>query len=458
MGPLNEVQSGNREPETETDWPAATEAETESWQPETETEDAQHETGNWEPESDDTEPQPPPRMLDQPPMNSRSRQVKELVNSYMDQISQEKAELEKLKSKKDKVYREKYLALESKVEADIASITERMLEKEGRILELKERVLDLPDKVGEVEAVHEALEKLESDGKDVLEKTKSDVEEFIQSTARSREEIQMQIKEGKGRLDEEKNKVDALRELCQEVDSSAASIDETLENTGEEIKALDDKMRVLLTELEDATEMKVEISEMVDKLSGSVADKEERLSRLSSHLESIDKVEQWGREYVSDYERKIDDISEYVQTSEDELATLRRSAESAYVQKYLRELDGITTTYESSIDDIIAQEKDIDSKIADSKKRLSSLVKDSKEMMQKMRAGATDFTARRRAVSEKSERILALVEEKGLERGKLFEDVEEEPRAPRPKTRNRKPKTKNKRGRPKKSKKSGKKR
>jgi methyl-accepting chemotaxis protein len=389
-----------------------------------------------EPELVEAEPAEEPMLPPRIHGKSKSKQVRQLVNTYMNQINSEKVELEKLKAEKERIYRENYLALESKLEADIASITERMLEKQGRVLELKERVLELPEKVGEVEAVHDSIKKLEYDGREVLRNTKNDVEGFIEEMSRSRESIGAQIEESRTMLSSEQEKIEGLNNLSDSVDSKVENVGATLQNTKEQIGELNDKMRELLTELEEATEMKVEISDMVGRVATSVEEKEAELTQLEEQLENIDKLEQWVREYVTDYEHKIERISEFVQSSEEDLSSLRDSAESAHVQKYLRELDSMTNAYEQAVNDVSSQEREVDAQIGQTKTRLSSLVKDSKEMISKLRTGGADYELSQAAISEKSGRILAMVEEKEAERGKLSEDFDAarrgKPRASRP--------------------------
>jgi len=386
--------------------------------------------------------------------SERNRQVKDLVNSYMNQINAEKAELERLKAEKERIYRENYLSLESKVEADIAKVTESILEKEGRILEAKERVLELPSKVGEVEAVHESVKLLESEGREVLAKTREEVEQFISELDLSKEKISERISEGKQLLELEKEKVAQLDSLSGSVESTVKSISSQVDSARSDIDELNRRMSELLSELEEATEMKVELTDMVEAVRSSIDEKESQLDELEEKMEKIDKVEKWAREYVVDYEQKIDAISRFVEEGEEDLATLRKGAQSAYIKKYLHELDGITQDYESMMEETAGRESELDRKITDSKQRLSGLVKESKEMMRKLRTGsAPDYEAARLAVTQKTGRVLALIDEKEAERGKLSEDIDE---ARGSSTRVTAPKASRKRGRPRKKPSKGK--
>jgi methyl-accepting chemotaxis protein len=374
-------------------------------------------------------PEPPkPPMITKPKRidsGEKSSQVKELLNAYINQINEEKAELEKLKTEKDRVYRENYLALESKVEADIASITEKILEKEGRILEMKERVAQLPSKVNEVGAIHESVKKLEEDGREVLSKTKESVDEFIAKMQDTRDQLGSQIKETREVVEAEKLKVNELSELSNSVEEQAANLDSSIELTKSQMDKLNEQLKTLLDELEEATEMKVEVSDMVDRVRGSIEEKESELNDLESQIDEIEQVEKWAREYVVDYQRKIDEIGDYIAQSEDEISALSEQAESEYINKYLNELDNMSSAYDSLINDATDEEQEIDEKIRASKNRLASLVKDSKNMVKKLRSDhSVDFASTHTALAKRSGRMLQMIEEKESERAKLSEDIE----------------------------------
>ena len=360
-------------------------------------------------------------------MTGDSAKAKELVNAYLNEINRERANLEKLKAEKDRIYRERYLALESKVEADIASITERILEKEGRVLALKERVLELPDKVEEVEKVQRMITKLETDGHEVLRKARVDVDQFMETVAASREELEARMEGARSKIDAEKGRIAELKRLSGDVGSRVADLRKSADDTQEQIGELNSAMKELLSDLEDATEMKAEIAGMVETVKGSMESKEAELDTVEGQMADIAKVEKWVREYVKDYESKIDDITSYVRAGEDELSTLQESAEAAYIKKYLRELDGMTANYDSELNRATGEERDVESKIADSKRRLSELVRDSKEMITKLRtdtAGIPDFEAVRQEAQNKLGTVTQVLAEKEAEREMLGEDIQ----------------------------------
>ncbi len=354
-----------------------------------------------------------------------SKPIKDMVNSYINQINKEKAELERLKAEKDRIYRERYLSLESKVEADIASITERILEKEGRVISLKERVLTLPDKVDEIGKVHDSIKKLESDGRAVIKAAKQDVDSFVQEVARTQNEVTSRMIESKELLAAEQEKVESLITLQDDADRKILFIKETMGATQNSIEELNGSMNTLLTQLEEATEMKLGVTDMIEKVKSSIDSSESELINLEKQIEQISQVEVWAREYMEDYEQKVDQISKYVESSEDELAKLRKSAEAAYLKKYIHELEEMTSHYDVQMTEATEQEMEIEKRIEDTRERLSSLVKDSKEMISQLRsdnASTPDFDSLKAQASQRTDRILKMIQNKESERSRLVGD------------------------------------
>ena len=364
-------------------------------------------------------------QVPQPMTNSSTKDLKEIVNAYLEEINKEKADIEQLKRKKERIYREKILALESKIEADIVSITERILDKEGRMLELKERVLELPDKIEAVDQLHRSMERLQRESRASLEAMKSKTEDYLANLDDSEEEIRGKIEEHREVIRNESKKIEELEKLGTSVDSKLTRTSQNLDSVKSQVDELNTAMQTMLNDLEEATEMKVKIAEMAGQVREAVDAREQELTSLEAQLGQIRQVEQWTKEYLVDYEKKIGDIEQYVLQSNDELSNLREVAEAEYIKKYLGELESMTQTYEHNINEAVQAEKDVDESISSSKKRLNDLVQESQQMIKKLRsdvAGISVFEDSVEHAKAKMQKIHALVEEKEQESEKLRED------------------------------------
>lgn len=354
------------------------------------------------------------------------RGIKELMNSYLDDISKQKTEIEKLKQEKERLYRNRFMALENKIEGDMVAITEKVLEKEGRILELKERILELPDKVDEVEKLHKTMEKIEKEGRAVIKTAKDKVGLFLEQIKKSEESVNQKIAEGKRIIEQEQAKVRQLEGIGTGIGARMDNIRATLDGTRSTMDELNESMREMLNQLEDATETKVEVSELTNRIRISVDKKEQELDALENELSEIKKVEQWIMEYVSDYENKIGEIEQYVKNSGEELDKIRETSEGEYIKRYLKELESLTNMYETELEYATAEEKGIDERMIEAKRRLNELVSESRIMIKRLNKEAgslRDFRPAVKSTKDKTEKIKKMIEEKEKERDKLGEDI-----------------------------------
>ncbi len=361
-----------------------------------------------------------------PKETAEKKRIKEVVNGYLDEINRQKTEIEKLKQEKEKIYRNRYMTLENKIEGDIVAITERVLEKEGRILELKERVLELPDKVDEVEKLHKTMERIEKEGRSIIKATKGKVSDFLDHLRKSEETINEGIREGNETVESEKIKVTQLEQISISINERVDGIKLTIDQTQNAIDQLTESMKDMLNQLEEATETKVEIAEITNRVRVSVDKKEQELEALENELSEIKKLEQWIMEYLNDYENKVGEIEQYVKNSDEELDKIREAAEGEYIRKYLRELEGLTSMYETELDYAVAEEKGVEERIGEAKVRLNELILDSKTMIKKLHkesASLEEFEPVVRKVRDKADKTKKTVEEKEKERDRLSEDI-----------------------------------
>jgi methyl-accepting chemotaxis protein len=382
-------------------------------------------------DEEDVEAEPEPIVQPEPARREPIRKpvtsvdTRELVNAYMDEINREKAKIESLKKDKDRLYRDKFAVVEGKLEADVVTLTEVILDKQSRIAELKERVLELPDKVDELEKLQEQLNRLQEEGRGALDRTGQKVDSFLRSMEDSKGEISGKVESLNTIIGKESDKVRELERIKTSVDARLSKLQSATEAVKLQIDELNSAMAELRDDVAQTADMRAEVEVLSVSLRETVAKHGGDLDSLESELAGIDRIEHWVKEYIEDYEKKIEGVEQYVGRSQDELAELKESAETLYMNKYLGELSDITDEYQSELGDAVTKEQDIEEKIAASKSRISDLIKDSQEMIRKLRsepAPARDFGSMTALVKARTEKIKATIDEKEKERLKLVED------------------------------------
>jgi chromosome segregation ATPase len=377
-----------------------------------------------EAESDDIqESEERPRVMEKIPASN----VRELVSSYMKEINKEKASIESLRKDRESLYRDKFASMDGKLQSDIVVLTEKVLEKQEKIAQLKERVLELPDKVDQLSKLQDQMESLKKESRDALSRTRAKADQFVVGVQESKEVVEKKIEEVETEIEKQSDKVGELEKLNTSLDSRSAKLKTALDSAKTQVEEITSAMDSLMGDLEKVQEMKGEIDSMTDSVREIVATHGQELESLETELEGIAKVENWVQDYIRDYEDKIESIEQYVGKSEDELADLKEAAESLYMKKFLGELEDVTDSYDTELHDAIEKEQNIEEKIAASKARITDLVKESQQMIRKLKQGTSDtdekdFGILVARVKARTERAKRTVQDKETERMKIREE------------------------------------
>ncbi|MFN7991267.1 MAG: hypothetical protein U0R44_03880 [Candidatus Micrarchaeia archaeon] len=354
--------------------------------------------------------------------------VRQLMSSYLEEIGKEKANIESLKKDRETLYREKFATMEGKMQADIVVLTEKILEKQTKVADLKERVLELPDKVDELSKLQKQMDSLRKESREALQRTKGKADEFVANVDKSKSEIQGKIADVDATIDAQNERLRELEKLSGTLDARSQKLKGALDEAKAQVDDITLAMNGLISDLQKVEEAKASIGQMTEGIKQTVSGHGAELDSLEEELADISRVEHWVQEYVRDYEQKIDDIEQYVSKGDDELADLKEAAEELYLKKYLGELEDITDAYDTELHDAATRERDIDQKITESRTRIAELVKESQEMIKKLKGEVTDspekdygiLVARAKAKNQRAKNILS---EKEQERAKLAEEA-----------------------------------
>ncbi|MFZ5501480.1 MAG: hypothetical protein ACOY58_06180, partial [Candidatus Micrarchaeota archaeon] len=350
--------------------------------------------------------------------------VREFMSGYLDEINKEKNTIERLKKEKEELYRDRVAAMEGRMQADVVVLTEKVVEAQSRLADLKEHVLELPDKVDELDRLQKQMEALRAEGRDALERTRENADDFLSRLQDSKSEVEEKLSQAGLDLDSYSGKMKELERLNSSLDSRSVKLKSALDSAKSQAEELNGAIAALTSELEAMEKAKAEISQTVETARASVAERGSELESLQQEIEGIERMEHWVQEYVRDYEQKIGEVENYVSKSDDEMAELKEAAESLYLKKYLGELESMTEAYQAELEDAVSQEASIEQKIAESRDRITELVKESQEMIRKVRedspdAGEKEFGILVAKAKAKTAMTRRLVEEKQNERRNL---------------------------------------
>lgn len=355
-----------------------------------------------------------------------SRAVKDLVDAYISEMKKEKEKLSELKKQQYALYREKMIPLEEKMETDVVSITERIMELQNRIHELKNGVLELPGKVDEVESIQNEMSSLGVEARAALKRTKETSNSFVEGIRNAQKEVQSKIEKSRSTISEEENLIGELQRTSKSLESRSENIRNAIDGLQVQMSEIDNEMKGLLDGLEEAADMKNQVSDMVDEANGVMREQSEQLENFENELAEVEKMEHWVKEYVDDYQRKIGGIEDYVKNSDRELEKLKETAEANYMKRYLSKLEDMAEDYDGQLGSALEQNRDLEKDISETKERIAELLKESREMVKKLRSEADDAPEFSPIVSKakrNAEKIKKTVEEKEKEREELTGDI-----------------------------------
>ena len=366
------------------------------------------------------------KLVKEVPKSIYDGEVRDMLNSYVHEINEEKAEMHSLEKQKDELYRNKMVSLESKMETDMASLTNYILEHESKLLEMKEGVLELPDKVEEITRMQTEIRNLSREGKRSLRETKDKVENMVAVMKSTQKDLKGKITETRTSMEKEEARIDDLSRLRESIESKSEKMIASLESMQGRINEFNEKMDGLTAELEQAGEVKAEIENNIESIRNDINARGSELDSLEDDLKDVVKLEGWTRQYISDYEDKVDEIDVYVRKSDQEISSLKEAAEASYLKKYLGELENITGAYEDALNNIVRDEKSIEDRIAEKKRRIRELVKESQEMIKRIRSeteDSPDYEKMKGKVERRTSKAKNTIEEKAQEGEKLHEEV-----------------------------------
>ena len=353
-------------------------------------------------------------------------ELRKRLDDYLHLIRDGKEELKVLESEKERIHREGFLSLEKEFEASLDNLEYALLEKEKRILEAKERVSRLPEKVDEIDQMQQALQTFDSEAGTLLSTTKEGLDTGWKNLQEASEELSTELAKGEEEAMRDRSRMMQLRDMLQSMGNAEEQLKETLESGRITLEDMEEKVRTVEESLDDLVDSRAILTERVDTIHTSLERRMRNLDALQTELERIEKIEGWFKEYSEDYAEKMDEITEYVGQSEEELLRIKKAAEIEYVRKYLKELSAVEDKYREDMGALEMEESSVDENITDVRLRIKQLMTESTELMAKYRAMSeegTEFEETVATAKESGRRHRVSLDEKANQRKKLLEDA-----------------------------------
>lgn len=310
-------------------------------------------------------------------------ELKELEEK-LNQIVNKRAEIAELNKQKTVLFDTTHPELKSKLSAQIEAMESIMAEKEGRLKELKDRIQVLPKNISEL---NKTLE---------LHKEKQErMDSVFNSALNELDEIRSKIQEAKGDYEGEfalvKNQIiEQEKELMKinDIYSSLKDKEERLINSIQFAKENISRSQEELVNLEDQLERFKSSSKSIEM---KIEETSKVLRSLNRQFENYigkireldtfeDEIKQIQREYLKAKERVDSKMDDYKK----EILALSKSVEMEASNRYLQELERMTSEAEDSFNSLLYNEHEINRSIENKKKELSQLMEEARSLQRSL--------------------------------------------------------------------------
>ncbi len=346
--------------------------------------------------------------------------LKELKEK-MKEIERLKQELEHLREEKRKLLETVYEPMAEKFESDLKTISERIADKEENILRLQQKILQLPEAIDRLDRQQLKIKELEEEATRVATETHQAINELLEHLNRLKEESLNQLSvadkyvaEGNAQIADMKSLMAKIESIRTDLENRMILLKEEIEKQKKRLAELEDSW-VKLQKISRATEQQIKQTENI------ISQQKEVIDRLQEQIAQTEQLEQWVRMHQENYNKTVQEFLEYLRENQKEYNRLREALEANFVQRYISDLERLSHDYEFEMDKAMASEKSIDERIVEAKKKLQSLLKQSRALIK-----AFEESGYKTLAVGKPEEMIAAYERKGKEIEDKMEAVVEE--------------------------------
>ena len=155
------------------------------------------------------------------------------------------------------------------------------------------------------------------------------------------------------------------------------------------------------TESIRSRETQAAIEQHLNDANAKIEEQREKLKRIERELIRLRKIEQWMMVQQKELERGLEELSESKKESLKQYSSLRSSLTPEYFKSYIKELAALKDRYVREMHAIQKEREQLDSETREARRKLASLIKEAKELIEEFESAAAK--AKRGRHAEESE-------------------------------------------------------
>ncbi|VVB58443.1 Uncharacterised protein [Candidatus Anstonella stagnisolia] len=302
------------------------------------------------------------------------------LGEHVEAVNKIASEIERLNAQKQKIAREMYAPLEKKLESEMEVIATKLLQKEKLLMDLRARAAQIPLAAGELGEKHEKMVEIERQMKGIVDESAVMLDEARTQVSEAMEEVAGKTEEVRRGINSQYVRFEELKGTAKQIEQTRAQVEGMLAQAHAQLQA--EQMRVAQLD-ENAAKLAQAGAQMKDSMARiwrEIGKQQNALGNMQEQLHKLAEVDRWAAENELEYKRNMVNISEFVKNNEIEYIGLREEIEANFVRRYLRELRGITESYEYELGEASRMERGVDERIVDAKRRMEEMIQEGKRM------------------------------------------------------------------------------
>ncbi len=361
-----------------------------------------------------------PALPPLPAIDERTVKMSQKLKAQIEKARAKMSEIEKIKEEKRRLLVEVYRPMETKLEQEAGTITERLIKLENQILALREEAAKVPSEFAELASEQERIVYVAGEMRRAYNETNAQMTQSMQALRQARQNAQMRLDEARSSVAAQQASEEQIRKTLETLTMMEADSQKRVAEAQETLAAQQAQLDVATQHLGQLENIKSGLEERLSGAQGGVEQQKALLGDVEKQLGQLDRVQEWVQVHQQEYDQRMRALADYIENASREHAKLKSAVDTGFVHRYLKDLRALSESYEFEMSQAQRLEGNIDERLAATKAELAALLAQAREIadMQEMHLTHNDDEKSAVAATNREHLFEDVTSEKG-ERDKL---------------------------------------
>ena len=324
----------------------------------------------------------PERQAPVPKPEKKVITLSDMLSAQMEKIRTQEERINSLKEEKADLLVKHLEPVERKLESEIETVSDKLLEKQRIILELEKQATGIPKIVEGIDQKNAKISEVEEEARKALDNARIELEDILSELEGIKSLSQDRMDELERTSAEANAKLEGVKKSHENIDKLIETANGRIEATRAAVEEQVSRLEEVESQMDSLEEYKKALEDDMEQAAKAIERQKNLAKVLAEHTGTIEAVEGYTRRQFEEYEKQVEALSELSASNERDFAALRESVETSFVRRYVSELSGILRRHEYEIGQAIEAERGIDARMENEKAKLRGLIDEGKEMAQ----------------------------------------------------------------------------